>query len=385
MAKNNDNGTEKALINIGIVVDARDETASIWAKWLVEQLKEEVEQIFPQFLWRFSILKRRDFSRSVPPDPLNLLEFGSDIKIEYGFDYVLVLTSFPLKSRFEQGVSGVPSNMLETVVISLARILELEDRKRQEKALVSLVKHCLGHLWGLEHNSESVMRPRKFWSGEPPFDWSQQEKRHIYRHLRDIADPRVEETSPIKSKWKFYIKVLSLEWSSIFKDVLISRSVLMMFHLGRFIAATAVSIIFLFLSAEAWEMGAAIKSGWLDIILAGVIFASIISIYFGQNLHVISRSDRMKEQAVRSRIVLFATLFVGMVSFWISLFIISYLIINILPENVLAGWAGMGGKPLPAFHFSKLMATFGVLASAVGGNLEEEQDIKALLVYTEET
>ncbi len=45
----------------------------------------------------------------------------------------------------------------------------------------------------------------------------------------------------------------------------------------------------------------------------------------------------------------------------------------------------MAGKPLPAFHFSKLMATFGVLASAVGGNLEEEQDIKALLVYKEET
>ncbi|GEM_PF-1536372 len=376
---------EKALINMGLVVDAQDEIACIWANWVVKWLKKNMEQNFPEFLWRFSILKRQDFSRSVPPDPLNLLEFGSDIKIEYGFDYVLVLTSFPLKSRFEQGVSGVPSNMLETAVISLARILELKDRERQEKALVSLVKHCLGHLWGLDHSLESVMRPRKFWTGEPPHDWSIQEKRKILRHLMDAADPRVEEASPIKSKWKFYLKVLSLEWPAIFKDVLVSRSVLMMFHLGRFIAATAVSMIFLFLSAEAWEMGAAIKSGWLDLLLACVIFASILSIYFGQNLHVISRSDRMKEQAVRSRFVLFATLFVGMISFWINLFVISYLIIAILPESVLAGWAGMGGKPLPAFHFSKLMATFGVLASAVGGNLEEEKDIKALLVYTEET
>ncbi len=376
---------EKGSINIGLIVDAQDEIACNWANWLVQWLTKDVEQNFPEFFWRFSVLKRQDFSRSVPPDPLNLLEFGSDIKIEYGFDYVLVLTSFPLKSRFEQGVSGVPSNMLETAVISLARILELEDRERQEKAFIGLVKHSLGHLWGLDHNSESVMRPRKFWTGEFPYDWSDQEKRKILRHLRDAADPRVEEASPIKSKWKFYLKVLSLEWPAILKDVLISRSVLMMFHLGRFIAATAVSMIFLFLSAEAWEMGAAIKSGWLDLLLAFVIFASILSIYFGQNLHVISRSDRMKEQAVRSRIVLFATLFVGMVSFWINLFIISSLIIAVLPENVLAGWAGMGGKPLPAFHFSKLMATFGVLASAVGGNLEEEQDIKALLVYTEET
>jgi hypothetical protein len=31
------------------------------------------------------------------------------------------------------------------------------------------------------------------------------------------------------------------------------------------------------------------------------------------------------------------------------------------------------------------MATFGILASSLGGNLEEEHDIKAVLVYTEET
>ena len=31
------------------------------------------------------------------------------------------------------------------------------------------------------------------------------------------------------------------------------------------------------------------------------------------------------------------------------------------------------------------MATFGILASSLGGNLEEEHDLKAVLIYTEET
>jgi len=200
-----------------------------------------------------------------------------------------------------------------------------------------------------------------------------------------VADPRIEEKTAIKSRWCFYLQVLRQEGLSIAKDILFFRSVLMFLHLGKFTAATVVSIIFLFLSAEAWEMGAAMRSGWLDLLLAGVIIVAAISLYLGQNLQVIGRSDRMMEQAVRSRIVLLGTLLVGMAAFWCNLFIISYIIIGLLPEGVLAGWAGLGGKSLPAFHFSKLMATFGVLASAVGGNLEEEQDIKALLVFTEET
>jgi hypothetical protein len=94
----------------------------------------------------------------------------------------------------------------------------------------------------------------------------------------------------------------------------------------------------------------------------------------------------MMEQAVRSRIVLFGTLTVGMFAFWVNLVILSTGIIYLLPDSVLCGWAGLGnGMELPVFHYAKLMATFGILASAVGGNLEEEQDIKAVLVYSEET
>ncbi len=379
------NQKEKCVVSIGLVVDGQDAAGSDWAGWLKSELASFLQREFPQFSWQVELVRRQDFPRQTPADPLGLLEFGSDIKIEYGFDFVLVLTSLPLKSRFGQGISGVPSNMLETAVISLSRIVELEDKERMRRALMALVRHLLGHLWGLDHDQDSVMRPRKFWDGEPPLSWSDEEKRQIIQHLSQVADPRVEEKSHFKSRWRFYIQVLLQEGPSIVKDIFLIRSVMVMFHLSRFVAATVVSVIFLFLSAEAWEMGAAIRSGWLDIFLVVVILAATLSIYFGQNLQAIGRSDKMMEQAVRSKIVLFGTLLVGMTAFWITLFLISFVIIKLLPTGVLAGWAGLGSRPLPALHFSKLMATFGVLASAVGGNLEEEQDIKALLVFTEET
>ena len=61
------------------------------------------------------------------------------------------------------------------------------------------------------------------------------------------------------------------------------------------------------------------------------------------------------------------------------------MIIFVLPDTVLMGWAGIKDGVLPIFHFAKLMATFGIVASALGGNLEEEHDLKAVLIYTEET
>jgi len=44
-----------------------------------------------------------------------------------------------------------------------------------------------------------------------------------------------------------------------------------------------------------------------------------------------------------------------------------------------------GSQSLPMPHFTKIMATFGILASSLGGNLEEEHDLKAVLIYEEET
>ncbi|WP_457573975.1 hypothetical protein [Desulfolithobacter sp.] len=374
-------------VTIGFVLDG-GESSEVQRRvaWLRDTLQRTLQQDFPQFAWSIRCMPRRDFPRELPLDPLELLEFGSDIKIEYGLDFLLVFTSLPLKARFDQTVSGVPSNMLETGVVTLSRLLENSDGQVIDRAMLALCRHILGHLWGLDHNEDSVMRPREFWSGDEPLDWSGEEKKDIASYLKTIADPRLEETSAAAaSVWRFYIQVLLHEGVALARDILFFRSWLMMLHLGRFTAATAVSIIFLFLSAEAWEMGAAIRSGWLDLILVMVLLAATLSLYFGQNLQGVGRSDRMMEQAVRSRIVLFGTLLVGMVSFWVNLFIVSLAIIYLLPDGVLAGWAGLTDQPLPMAHFAKLMATFGILASSLGGNLEEEHDLKAVLVYTEET
>lgn len=378
--------TDLPSIKIGIVIDSSETNSYNWAEYLSEDLKKELENCFPDFKWDFKTIPRHDFPRNIPKDPIELLELGSDIKIEYKFDFVLVFTTLPLRSRFEQGVNAVPSNILETAVISSSKILERYDTSMAKKALLILAKHVLGHLWGLEHKNKTVMMERKFWSPEGPDDWDEAEKIQIKEYLLSIADPRLEEMSnPIRNKCLFYIKLILREKWSLLRDIFFSKTLFMILHLGRFVTATAVSLMFLFLTAEAWEIGAAISPLYLDISIVSVIIIGTLSIYFGQNFQEIARSDKLMEQTARSKIVLIGTLISGMAIYWVILFLISLAITFVLPENILSSWAGLSETQFSYLHFAKFMATIGVFASAVGGNLEEENQIKAVLIYTEET
>ncbi len=375
-----------SLINIAVVIDERESRVKGWAKRFIYKLKNNLKTIFPEFNWSVKLIPRYDFPVNIPKDPLELLEFGSDIKVEYNLDFVIVLTTMPLKSRFEQSPNAVPSDMLETAVISLAKILETYKDKDAEEAMLILAKHVLGHLWDLNHNDNSVMKHRKFWSKEEENnDWSAEEKRKIKQYLKNIADPRLEELKNAKrNKLLFYLQVIYREKWTLIQDIFLFRTLFMMFHLGRFTAATVVSMLFLLLTAEAWELGAAISPRLANIEVLAVIIIATVSIYLGQNFQKLARSDKLMEQTVRSRVVLFGTLLVGIMAYWISIFIVCSGIIYILPHRTLCQWAGIKDNTLPIIHFAKLMASVGVLASAVGGNLEEEDNIKAVIVYTEE-
>ncbi len=367
------------LISIGLLFDAEEKDLERKIIEISKTIYQKFYDLFPQFNWVFNIIKRKHLPLSIPADPIDLLELSSSIKLEYDFDYILLFTEKPLKNRFNDTVNAVPSNMLEVAVISISRFQDNMD------AIIGIVMHCLGHLWGLQHRENSVMKPLSFWKDEIILEWTDEEKEEIIQYLKNIADPRLEEINGKKiNKFLFYIKLLLNEGFQILIEILVNKSWLLMGRLGKFTVITIISIIFLFLSAEAWEIGAHLSESWINFSIFFVITLSTLSLYLGQNLQKVAKTDKLKEQAVRSQLVIIGTILIGIISFWLSLFIISTFIIYILPQKVLLGWANLSGK-LPIIHYSKIMATFGIMASALGGQLEEEDDIKAVLYYTEET
>lgn len=371
-------------ITLGWIIDKnQDQTFKDYVKACVEQIKTFLQKEFSQFNWECSLIQRKDFPHEA--DPLQLLEFGANLKLEYNFDFCLVITDLPLRSRLNQSISCVPSVVLETAVISTSRIEENfgQDPKKIVQTITNLILYNLIYLWGGDALASEKLK-KDLNSIQNNF-CSPLEKAQILEYLQKIADPRLEETDQGSrlASFLFYAKVILKEFPLLLRDIFLFRSWLLFLGLGKVTVATAISIIFLFLSAEAWEMGAALQTPWINVVILGVIGLATVSLYFGQNLHRVAKFSKMKEQAVRSKVILFGTLLASMLIFWLGLLLISWSIISLLPAKVLLGWAGLKGK-LPSFHFAKIMATFGVLASALGGNLEDTKTIKAVLFYSEE-
>ncbi|MCB0168285.1 MAG: hypothetical protein KDI79_28920 [Anaerolineae bacterium] len=139
------------------------------------------------------------------------------------------------------------------------------------------------------------------------------------------------------------------------------------------------------LGAEAWEIGTNLPLITAGIgTLASILIAAVL-LFFGQNLNQIAREAGWREQLTRTRIVLFLTLLLGMISIWAVLFIISFLAVFLVPERVATNWLGLAPTTSMLAQHAAFMATLGVLGAALGGNLEDEDKLKAKLFYDEET
>ena len=91
------------------------------------------------------------------------------------------------------------------------------------------------------------------------------------------------------------------------------------------------------------------------------------------------------EQLERSRLVIVACLAIGMASLWTVLFLVSWLIATLLPREVVEGWLSVTLTAGHLARFAAFAATLGVAAGALGGNLEDENALKARFFFDEES
>ena len=359
--------------------DALAERYNEASQLLLNQLKSQ----FPSFDWRLEPTERRAFPAAGILKPLPLLELGAEEKLHHQWDFALVVVPNDLEPRQRISTLGIPSSALEVAVLSSAR---LGPQDALSERLAALALHLLGHLFTLEHAEEGPMRP----PGEierltlEPFSERQLE---IARDaLQDVADARLEETSKRWNTVTFYFRAFFSDPGSIVRSIWGYSPWKMPLYLGRLTATVIVSLLFLLLTAESWEAGTNSQLGWLLIGSGVAIVASSLFIFFGQNLEQLGHGPGRgwSEQLARSRIVLFGTLFAGMISLWLVLFALLWIVSYALPVGVVANWSGFEPADLPRLNYVIFMASIGILAAALGGNLEEEGEIKAALFFDEE-
>jgi hypothetical protein len=375
----------KPLVHIGwiLAVDVRSANILDAHEMACRRLQETLAAQFPQFRWRVQFLHRYRYAPRGTVDPLLLLEYGVQEKIVQRWDYVLVAVTNALHSRQKVHTVGVPSSALETAVISSA---ELGAYHQLGERMAGLALHLLGHVWGLEHDESGPMslpeNPEQIQISLFP----EEQQLIAVDRLEEVADRRLEEQSQGWSLLTFYWRAFWADPKSILIDVVGYAPWSLPLQMGRLTAATAVSLVFLLLAAEAWEVGVNLPvSGQLVGSVLAVLMATGF-VFYGQNLGQFSREVGWREQLARTRIVIFGTLFLGMAALWVVLFAVSFFAGLLLPEPVLAGWVRQPTiTSMALIRHAAFMATFGVVAGALGGNLEDEDEIKATLLYDEET
>ena len=127
------------------------------------------------------------------------------------------------------------------------------------------------------------------------------------------------------------------------------------------------------------------QRGWLVAAPAAAVLLATMAVFLGQNIGQVGREHGWREQLARTHMVMFGTLLLGLASLWLVLFLVSLGLTAIFPRQVFASWAHVAPDGLPVAGYAAFMATLGVIAAALGGNLEEEGEIKAELLFDEET
>ena len=343
-------------------------------------LKVQLELQFPMFDWQMPQVERRSFAPRGSLRPLDLLEVGAEEKLHRRWDYALVVVTNELQPRRRISTLGVPSSALETAVMSSARLGHTSLLPGQ---LAALAQHLLGHLLTLDTRDEGPMRPPEAHLLElQPFPEDQANE--VIDLLYDVTDARLEEKRPTWNTITFYVHAFFEDWWGILKSIWGYGPWRIPLYLGRLTAAVAVSLLLLLLTAESWQAGS--HAGWLTLTIGtfGAIILASTFVFFGQRLDQVGRGRGWSEQLARSHIVLYGTLLAGMVSLWLAMFALILVASFFLPIAVTATWAGFDPSELPRLKYIVFLANIGMVAAALGGNLEEEDAIKAELFFDEE-
>ena len=261
--------------------------------------------------------------------------------------------------------------------------MELSDEFADR--LAGLALHLLGHLWGMDHARSGPMAPPDDASILKTGRFPPPQETAIVARLTDVTDARLEEQHGRWNWLSFHWHTLRADPRGIASDIWGYAPWLLPLRMGKLTAAAAVSLVFLLLGAEAWEVGISFGALALAVGALSVVVAATTFLYWGQNISQIARHIGWHEQLTRTRIVLFTTLLVGMAALWVVLFVVALGAALAVPRAVPSSWVGEDLGITALARYAAFLAILGVVAGALGGNLEDEDTLKAQLYFDEET
>ncbi len=392
--------TTPAAVEIGWVLAGSLTPAEIAAVQLGRaRLEGWLRQWLPEFDWRMPVVQRRELLVPAPAEPMSLVDAAVLERDAGHWDFAFIVTGVPLRSYHKPFMLGAPSQAADVAVLSVARLApdpspgEAARESWEETTalrVASLAMHLFGHLNDLDHSAE----PNDFMfdlTSESDLDGmrmlSQTDQARLQRHLREVADPRMEERGEARSRLGFYVKAAWVTRREIGSGIRRIAPWQFPFRFSRLTTAAASSLMVLLMTAEAWEVGMT-QPLWRVLSLSGMALLGT-SYYLLWRQHLLSRlGHRLSEQSVITTVSVSLGVLTGMGVTYGLLFALTWLMAHGLFETeIVQNWVP-SARAIAEGHYVSLagfVASVGIVIGALGASFEQESYFRHTAMLDEET
>jgi putative flippase GtrA len=394
----------QGLIEIGIAVtgplDAIDRRALQLA---IGQVQEFLSKTFPGFRVRFPRIRRSELSETGRMEPSVLLQQAVEDRDARHWDFAFVVTATKLVGISSPFCFAAFSRPLDAAVFSLSQIdpqvldenADDQDRiARIARRLSRLMLHALGHLTGLSPRTDArnlLFHPATAEELDAMDELAEDQLRRQQVAFSEIADQRLEEQLGDKTSYPmFAIRAAWINRREIAEAVWAARPWQFPRRLSGLTIAAVSTILLLFLTAEAWDLG--LSQTRLRIATLIAISLSLTTLYvINRQQLLVRRGRRRSEQTVVMSVSAVAIVVVGMAITWLVLLSMGlgagYLLYR---PALIANWAtSVDLQPAQAgfeatLQMSSFAASLGLLIGALGASFESHNYFRHVIFVDEE-
>lgn len=394
----------RLLIEIGVIIagplDLVDGRA---VRMAVQQADQRLRELHPGFTFDFFEIRRPEMNGTGRVEPSQLLRQALEQRDAKHWDFAFVLTAAELAGKYSTYCFAALSRPLDAAVVSLMLIdpqalgvvADAEERvHRIARRLSRLMLHALGHLTGLpesDHPNDLMFHPPEAPALDLMAGLSEQDLEAQRRALVEIADPRLEERGKRSmNPLLFAVRAAWINRRVIARSIWAAQPWQFPRRLSRLTIASFSTLAILIMTAEAWDLALAQEPRSGALLVLGTWFVSTLYVVFRQQLLLRRRSRRTEQSIVTSASAL-GTVFCGMVTTWLALFVAGAAVAYLLfPADLIANWSTstITNTRSVQWHdrpqMAAIAASLGLIIGALGASFESESYFRHVIFVDEE-
>ena len=307
-------------------------------------------QRYPGVRWQLKMAEDRLVDP--PAETLDLLEAARNRVLEENWDLAVVLTEIPLKTGRRPVLTQL-SPVHGVGLVSVPALGAVHVRQKVQETTV----HVVGQLLGYDAEDLNAQRD-------------------LARRAHQLSTDLDER--PDDNVVQFTARVLSGNVRLLLGMIRANQPWAFVARLSRAMVVAAATGMLTLVASDLWVLAMAYGPVRLVLLAVGAIGVVSATLILGADLWERPRRRAQREQVILFNLATTATVAIGVVVFYLVLFILSWVgALLLIDEQALAGIAGHPVNALDYAKISWLTASLATVGGALGAGLEDDDVVRA--------